>query len=179
VVVGSAIYALSDVTADGSYVPTLQITDDRAVTFDDHRQAVEYAMFVMTAAELADYDAAVFRQATSMGMDRPVAAHMVAELRNRRPPIPDEATAPLRFVSIVTLKGKPAVQIFLDGEPFGQWSPGSARRHAQQVLRAVLAAELDGVFYRYAVDVLGVDEPSSRALVTDLARHRPRGGGRG
>jgi hypothetical protein len=143
--VGSGeIVVLSDIVPDGSYVVTLQITKDRAVTLDRH-QAVQYALGVVAAAEAADHDAAVFRQAKAMNADESVAASLVLGLRDQRS-TPDEATAPLRFAPIINAKRRPIVQITLDGQPFGSLTPTDARSHGLDVLRMVAVAELDESF---------------------------------
>ena len=66
-----AVWVLSDVAADGTYVVTVQAGPDDAWVLDRPAAAAAYADAVLTAVAYAEYDAAVLAQLTS-GMQKPL-----------------------------------------------------------------------------------------------------------
>jgi hypothetical protein len=167
-----AIWVVSDVAPDGTYVTTVQASDDVAVVLD-RKRAMEYAMAVYTAVGYAEYDAAVFHQLVSLGISHPNAAHCVGDLRADRAPLDDAATAPLRFVPLVTAaKHQPAVYVEVNGRRISQWTTSDARQHAGHVLDICAAVDLDAAYRRYLRGPLRLDDGRARAVVGSLGEHR-------
>lgn len=168
----SAIWVVSDVAPDGTYVATVQASDDVAVVLN-RRRALAYAMALYTAVGYAEYDAAVIRQLTSIGISKQLAAQCVADLRADRAPIDDTATAPLRFVPLVTAaKGEPALFVEVNGRRVSQWTPAEGRQHAGHVLDISAAVDLDAAYFRFLRGPLRLDEGRARAVVSGLGEHR-------
>lgn len=159
-------------SADGStYVVTISFTEDRALTLTPDA-AGPYAATVLAAAQRAEHDAAVFTQLRKRGLDTKMAAGTIVDLREDRPDLDHEATAPMMLDSGVTGQGKPFLTMRVDGRPVGQLTPRGAREHAQMALEAVTAADLDAAYYRYLAGTCRLPEPTARAAVQDLADHR-------
>lgn len=167
-----AIWVISDVTPNGTYVATIQAGPDRAITLD-RTQATAYVMAVLTAAVYAEYDAAVIRQHTALGLGLPTAAGAVKDMRADRAPLDDAATSPLRFESIVTAANRdPAVLVSLDGRRIAQWTAEETKGHALHVLEVVAVVDLDAAYYRYLRGPVRLDEGRARAVVGDLGQFR-------
>lgn len=166
-----AVWVTSELLPDGRYITSISVNPDRAFTLD-RDAARRYAATVFTAVAYAEYDTAVVRQLQAIGIALPDAAGFVVDLRADRPPLDDDATAPLRFEPLVagtTLT--PAVHIALDGELFCQWDPADARQHAGHVLDVAAAVDLDAAYRRLLVAQVGLDDARARAVVGDLAEH--------
>ena len=169
---GTSVWVISDRTMYDTYVATVQAGPDVAIPLDRDR-AIAYAMTVMTACAIAEYDAAAFRQFGKMGIEGSVAAMGLADLRSRRAPLDDKATAPLRFLPIVGHTDlKAALHVFLDDEPITQWTPAAARGHAQHVLDAAIVVDLDAVYLRFLTEMPSIAVENARVIVDDLRRWR-------
>lgn len=170
--IGDAIWVISDRTHNDVYVTAVQVGPDTTIVLDRDR-AVRYGMTVITAVQYAEYDAAVFAQAKDTGMDDRTAAQMVMDLRADRPPLDDDATAPLRFDPILAFKTKEAaVHVSLQGELFSQWTAADANGHAMHVLQVASAVDLDGAYRRYLFGTVGLDAARAAMLVDDLGHYR-------
>ncbi len=168
----AAIWVVSDVAPDGTYVTTVQATDDIAVTLN-RRRATAYATALLTAIGYAEYDAAVYRQLVHLGIGEGLAAQCIADLRADRPPINDFATAPLRFVPLVTAgKKEPALYLELNGDRIAQWTAADGRQHAGHVLEVSVGVDLDAAYYRFLRGTVGLDDGRARAVVGTLGEHR-------
>jgi hypothetical protein len=167
-----AIWVISDVAPDGTYVVTVQAGDDVAITLDRNR-AIRYALTVIDASARAQYDAAVFAQMAGMGLDERTAVEPVIQLRADRPPLDNDATAPLRFEPIVTSRTKrPAVHVHLGGKAISEWGPVDAAGHALHVLEVAVGVDLDAAYRRILIGTIGLDDASARAAVGDIANYR-------
>lgn len=175
----TGIWVTSDVLPDGTYGLTVQYTDDVAVSFD-RATATAYAREVFDAATAAAYDAAVVDQFNQLSNDtnaeRRVAAtgHVVHQLRATRPPLDQDALGILALTpGVSAYTGRPFLHCSLLGHPLRwQWSPADAEQHATQVMQGVAVAHLDGVYRRFLVEEIGLDEGTARATVGDLAKWR-------
>jgi hypothetical protein len=167
----SAIWVISDVALDGTYITTVHADDDTAITLD-RDQAVAYAMAVMSAVTRAQYDAAVIAQMAHIGLPLPAAAQAVRGLRADRPPIDDKATAPLRFEPIVKSKSRqPVIHVHLGDRILTEWTPAETQGHAMYVLQVAAGVDLDAAYRRYLVGPVGMDDPTARAVVGDLGKY--------
>lgn len=167
-----AIWVISDVAPDGTYVVTIQAGPDRAITLD-RTQATAYVTAVLTAAVYAEYDAAVIVQHVTLGLNLSAAARVIQDMRADRAPVDDAATGPLRFEPIVTAANRdPAVLVSLDGQRVAQWTAEDTKGHALHVLEVLAGVDLDAAYYRYLRGSVRLDEDRARALVGDLGHHR-------
>jgi hypothetical protein len=173
-----AIWVISDVAPDGTYVTTVQAGDDLAVTLDRQR-ALAYAVALYTAVGYAEYDAAVLKQLTTLGVGERMAARCVADLRADRAPVDDAATAPLRFVPLVTAAREPALFVEVNRRRISQWTPADGRQHAGHVLDIVAAVDLDAAYLRFLRGPVALDDDRARAVVGTLGEHRIGGGSDG
>lgn len=165
------ITVTSDVTADGAYVAVLTFRNRRRVL--DDTAAARYARTVLNAVATADYDAAVFSQMTGLNLPPDVVAQVVKDLRADRPPLDDDATAPLSFAPGVSHRdGRGFIGLWLDGEQVGQLELDAARDHALHVLEVPQVAVFDNLYRQLLVSTIGLPDRKARAVVHDLARHR-------
>jgi len=160
----------SEPTMHGTYVVTLAISPDFILTLTPTR-ATAYAAALVTAAQQAEYDAAVYAQITTrLGLGRDEAVLLVQAMRGDRLPI--EASG-IQFVGGVSDRLKhPFVHFLKDGEMIGQMDVPSARRHALHVLEAPAAADLDALYHRVLRSLIGVDDPVARSVVGNISDHR-------
>jgi hypothetical protein len=172
--IGDAIWVISDRTPDDTYLVVVQVGPDTVITLPSAKGAEAYARAVIAACAYAEYDAAIFAQMhrVTKGDDQ-LAMSVVMDLREKRPPLDNVATAPLSFVPIVAHRTKkPAIHVELDRVPFSQWSPEEARGHAMHVLDAAAVVSLDAAFLNYQTTELGLDLERARAVVDQLREHR-------
>ena len=158
-------------TADenGAYRCTLEVNDDVAL-FLDRAGAAAYAYNLLNAVAIAEYDAAVLAQLTSMS-NQEAAVQIVVDLRKDRPE--GRQYGPLQFMPGVNQHGKPFLTVHLGETVLGQWSLPDARTHALHALESVLVADLDSAYLRLLRGAVGVDENTARNTVDDLINHRP------
>lgn len=169
----AAVWCRSAVLPDGSY--GLRI-DGPDVSFGLTRErAAEYAAAAIGAATAAEHDAAVYTQLRKLGVPIEATAVVLGEqLRPARQAARDEATRPLRFVTVLAESGRPSVNVSAgDSEPFTQWAPADVRDHALNVLIALAAADLDQAYLAVLTREVGLDENRARAAVADLGNHWP------
>lgn len=168
------ITVLSDLAPDGrTYIATVHLDDDTAVTLDRDR-ATAWATAVLAAAAEAEHDARVLRQLTEiLHTTTTEAVHVIGDLRSRRPPRTDATTAPLRLESGVTLEGRPFLILAINGQRVGQWTCTDARGFAQHVLEVNSAVDLDTAYHRYLTEQLGLDPAQARDVITGLAHVHP------
>lgn len=170
-----AIWVISDVAPDGTYVTTVHVTDDVAFTLTP-AEAIAYAAAVMDASARAQFDAAVFAQMQATGMDRALAASVIVDLRAERPRL--RFAPPLSFEPLVTAaKCEAQLYVLVNGKRYAQWTPADAAQHVTQVLEVAAGVDLDAAYRRYLVGPIGMDDEKARALVGSLANHRSGVGG--
>lgn len=172
-----AVWIKTEPTVDGSaYVVTIEASDDRSVVLTPDR-ALRYADAVLAYVARAEYDAAVVKQLRNLVDDMQAVGQIVTDLRNDRPPIADDATAPLSFESGVSaFTGEAFLHIAIDGKKVGQWDIPDAKAHALEVLESVSVADLDSGYYRALRSRVGLDESRARQVIDDLGKWR-RGDG--
>lgn len=178
-----AVWVESGVAPDGTYVVELHAGGDWSTILDRDR-AIAYAAAVHDIAARAEYDAAVYRQLTAKGVHpAQVTAFVVDDLRPERPPAEYAiaVTAPLAFTPGVSADNGPfvLVHLHLPGPPTGtpdalisQWTPAEARTHAGHVLDTLAVVDLDAGYRRLLVGVMGLDDPTARAVIGNLGEHR-------
>jgi hypothetical protein len=173
-----AVWVTSEPTPDGGYVVSLEFDDDTARPLHGEVETTRYVEAVLTAAGWAEYDAAAVAQLCGkMGMPLEVAGQAVTDLRQNRPAIDDEATAPLRLTPGVA--GNPAadgvrhafIAVHLRDKQLGQWTVADARGHALHVLEAALNTRMDAA-YRLLLHEFGLDDETARAAVMDIGNFR-------
>lgn len=167
------VWVRSGVAADGeTYIMELSVGDDQVATLDDN-EAMAHAFEVFRVATTADYDSAVMRQWVShMGVPAKEAAIIVADLRKMREPVNDAATKPLQLrpmCSVATLK--PFIEIRMNDEAIGQWTPADARSHATSLCSAFAAVGLDNDYFGYLRTTVGSDATRAGGAVSDLANY--------
>lgn len=166
------LWVTCDVPPDGSYQVAVGAGPDMSIPLDPD-QAYAYAMAALTAVMHAQHDAAVLEQFTKkLGLPQGRAGYAVAAMRERRKPVDDAATAPLRFVpGVSAFNGKGFVHVHLGGKAWGQLEPAALAEHALYVLRAVTATDVDTVYLRYLTEDLGVPEDRAREAVADVGNY--------
>jgi hypothetical protein len=166
-----AIWVISDVAPDGTYIATVQISDDIAIALD-HAAGVRYATTVLAVAARAQFDAAAYAQMTKGATVEPATAkHTIADLRGDRPSLDAAATAPFDLRPGVNAAGEPFIGLWLPGKQLGQWSVADARQHAVDVLEVLEGAALDDAYYQLLLTT-GLAERKARYMVADLANWR-------
>lgn len=167
------IIVRSDVAPDGTYVVAIEAGPDDAWVLDrPHVHA--HGIAVVEAAARAEYDAAVLDQLIGLGIEQDAAGQMVSDMRAERPPLDTAATAPLELVPGVARRdGRGFLALMLHGKQIGQWEPADARSHAMACFEVTAAVDLDAIYRKTLVGIVGLDDPTARAVVGELAEHRP------
>lgn len=166
-----AVWVISDVAPDGSYALAVNIGEDRSRILD-HAGAHAYASTVLAACARAEYDAAVLAQMQAdLGLSLIDAGYMVRDLRAGRPPLDDDAIAPLRLEPVVGRAG-PVLHVYLDGQRVSQWTLAEAHTHALHVLQVLAGVPLDAGYRQLLVDHVGVTPDIASRLVHVLINHR-------
>lgn len=171
----SAIWVVSDVAPDGTYVTTVHATDDVAFTLT-REEAIAYAVAVIDACVRAEYDAVVFAQLRARGIGPGWAVSVIADLRAGRPPL--EFGTPLSFEPFVSGATRESqLHVVVNGTRYAQWGTGDGRRHAMQVLEVAVGVDLDAAYRRHLAGPLNLGDAKAGALVQELANHRAGVGG--
>ena len=165
------LWVRTEPTPDGTaYMVVIETADDHAFTLD-RTDALEYAASVTAIAARAEYEAAVVAQLRAADTPHEGIAEIVWGLRARRTPI--AFPTGIEFAAGVNADADPFIRVDVDGTAPGQIAPAAARGHAQAVLDALEVAQLDADYLEHLVVAVGVDEPTARHVVEDLATHRP------
>ena len=169
-----AVWVISDLMPDGvTYVPTIHIGDDLAFPLEGDR-AIAYATTVQRAAERAAYDEIVCAQLMELLKgDGQSVAEVVIKMRDQRPPLDDEATAPFTFepfVSALTREG--GLFVSVHGKRLFQWSVADARQHAGHVIQVLCGVELDAAYRTLLTETVGLKPETARVMVDNLQTHR-------
>jgi hypothetical protein len=140
------------------------------ISFD---RAVKYAQEVLRAAHRAAYDAAVVRELTAVdGIEQQAVAELIADMRQDRPPLNEEASRPLSFVPGVNKELNPFLRLSIDGKEVGQWDYKDAVEHAVTMLGLVAVAELDTLYFQGLQRLVGLPPEVAANMVSDLANYR-------
>lgn len=156
---------------DGHYFPAVVVGGDRTWPLTD---PAGYARTLLAACEDACHDAAVVRVLREQ-LDQPVeyAAWFVGELRKDRPGYDDTPTEPLTFrPQVASRTGLPWVELRLDGDYIGRWTPDAARMHAAYALAMPHVAGLDAAVVRACVSGFGMSREGAARFVDDLSGFR-------
>lgn len=180
----SDVWIRTEPTMDGSgYMVTLSVGEDAIVHLDPER-AFAHARTVMGYVFRADHDAAIVKQMSKVlkgsqktQQDEMLAiAELIRDIRADRPPLDDEATAPLRFASGVNQSKKGFLEVWYGDEQLGTWSTKAAMKHAVFVMGAVEGANLDAAYKRALVGLVGIDPARAENIVDDLGKYNHAGG---
>lgn len=159
----------SDRTFEGVYIPTI-LLDDRLLLSLDRERALRYVAAWADAIARAEFDAAVFAQLTGIGLPEETAvATVIHDLRPDRPPLDDDATAPLRLEPILSARTKRGqVAAYIGDEHVLQLDAPAVYDHIAKVLPTVMTCDLDGAYRRYAIGTLDQPDWRADAMVADL-----------
>lgn len=172
------IHTQPDVLGE-TYLVTVSVGSDYTQTFTPE-EAVQYAHYLSTVLARAEYDAAVIKQLTSRGLEKPVAAHFVVDLRDERPDLDDRwILVATPFVGFRT--GLPGVTMSLNpaycggrDDELGAWEADQVRDHINHMLASPQAADLDAAYLRMLKGVIGLDDGVARAVVGSLDEYREK-----
>lgn len=166
------IWIKTEPDLDDVYHTVLELGDDDIVPLDADA-AYRWAREVLSSVARADYDAAVVKQAESLGMPREGIGMLVQELRDGRAgDLPLSATG-LRLIPGVSHRtGKGFLILEHKGEQVGQWELEEARTHAMHVLEAFEVAQLDTGYLRTLTKYFGLGSDRARAVVAKLVDYR-------
>lgn len=174
-----SVWAISDLVLSPnglpSYVTVVHHGDD-AVKAMDAEEALRYCATVMEAASRAEYDQALYAQLAEMYKDPLAALEDVEHLRDDRPPLDNAATLPFTFTPIVASKTtQGAVEVRVNGEQISLWTLVDVRQHALHVMDVAMGVHMDGAYYRFLLQRLGLESELARRMVYELRRWRPKG----
>jgi len=169
-----SVWVSSEVQTDGTYRLTLTFNPDDSITLDDE-QALKYALAILEAAHIAEYEATILAQFKSADISEGTAARFIAD--NFRPfrALPETGTALELIPGISQRTKKPFLTVLLYGVETGQWDFKDAREHAQAILDVIIVARLDQVYHGALSDRLGMPDEKARAMVSTMAKFRPNG----
>lgn len=152
---------------DGTYRVSLEITEDDSM-FLDHDTAMLWAEYVHICAATAEYDSKVFRQ-LSAGAPHEAAIQILQDMRKDRV-VPMSPTA-LSFTPGVNVAGQPFLHIAYKDEKIGQWELADARNHAGHIIESIYIADLDELYRRTLVSLVGLDDTVARRAVDGLSTY--------
>lgn len=162
----------SSLPGGGNYVVTVAWKQDRIWRVGPD-EALNYVLACTLAAERADFDAAVLRQLTGIGVPLPDVGMVIArDLRPDRPELTD-ALPGLRYEPGVTEKGKPFVKVLIDGVVQDETLDlDLINRHCLHVLGAPVVADLDNSYRQALIGQFGMEPATATNIVHDLAKWR-------
>lgn len=150
---------------DGKYQAVLDLENGTCYALTAEG-TIKHAKNVMRAITQAEYDAAVLKQLKGNN-----AVQVIALLRDTRAPI--EWASPLTLEpNVSNTTGEAYLTIRINGSPVGHWTPSEARIYALGVLEAYEVANCDNEYFSIMTTV-GLEEPLSRRLISDLESYRP------
>lgn len=168
----NGIWIRSAPSVDGStYVVELSFNQDRSIVLDP-TSAHEYASAVLTTVQYAEYDGAIIKQMLSRDLEMENAIQLIADMRKDRPEVDFTKYAPFSLAPGVNGEGISFIVVKLDGEVAGQWTLEDARDHARTILEAVIAADLDTLYFKVLRNLVNLEEEVARNVVDDLVRFR-------
>lgn len=171
-VTSECIRVVSELGRKGAYVTTLHVADDTSIVLERDR-ALRYATTVVTAAQYAAYDQALYAQAAGHGATDDNTVWMVGHLRDDRPPLDDDATEPLRFEPLCDSHTRTGgVAVWLGGRALSVWSIAETEQHALAVLGAAAVVDLDAGYRRFLIGKFGMAARRAAGTVEDLRRWR-------
>lgn len=171
---GDGFWVEVDVSAAGEYCVVVRYGQDLVLPLPTPGAVTGYVTALMRAALYADYEAAVLAQTVTSGVSAEDAVGcLIRELRVRRPPVDDGATAPFRFEPFLGYRSRQGgVFLWAGPDRVGQWTVDDCRKHAVDTLIVAQAAVMDGLYRGVLVDMVGVDDGTARRIVDDLGSHR-------
>lgn len=154
------------------FVVVIETDDDHAFTlsFD---QAMGHAKSLLWACAYAEYAAAVYRQ-MSARFKPETAFSIVTDFQKDWAPFDATDVAPFMFLPGLTRDDRsPMIQLWVEGKAIGLWPLDQAREHALTLVEATCVAQLDADYLRLMRGTIGLPESTARAVVAELAGHRP------
>jgi hypothetical protein len=99
--------------------------------------------------------------------------YMIDQLREDRPPVPADATAPMVLGSIVSRQDhKPRLTIDDNRGRIATLEAGDAEQHAMHVLELSVTVDLDAAYARLLRSSIGLEDREARGMVGLLSRWR-------
>jgi hypothetical protein len=158
-------------TPDGKYSAAISMGEKHLLTLNPVAARNYVAAFTTHIAH-ARYDAGVVAQLKESGIDEPAVSLMIREFRDLRGAPSPAFTKPIRVTPIVSASTyKPMLQCRVSGDEGWQWEAAEAAQHVRQVADVVEAARLDGVYFHCLREVVELDEPTARSMVSSLGQH--------
>lgn len=158
------------------YLTVVAYDDDHVLSLD-RTDLHAYTETLIAALTRAQYAEGVRRQLRTAGASRghavsdEHAAASVVELRDEWPELP--TFGPYRIVPIVSIDGRPSVQVHKGEQVIVQFAPHNVAEHVVHALQVYAAADLDASYRRYLVGVIGVDERTAAGAIAALGDHLP------
>jgi len=173
-----------DVSADGTYGVTVTAGPDVAFRLD-HDSATAYAAACVATAMQADHQVAVLRLLTEcLGLDFRDVAIVVKRYPRTNWIARNAVTDPVRFEPVVgrrtnrpegAAEFEPLVAVTCNDTEVGCLNPDQAREHAESVLDALAAAQLDNDLFHYLTETIQVEPDRARGLIALLFHYMPVG----
>lgn len=166
------IWITTELDLQGRYMLAVHFDDDHSIHLG-RQSAFEYAHAILTAVQVAEYDAALFGQLMEKGNDEAAAATILQDFRAKRPKPNFAGYEPFSLepgVSLFTKKG--FLTVILNGERAGQWELDAARQHAMAAIESLIITDLDETYYKLLREKIGLEEGTARQVVADLVRFR-------
>jgi hypothetical protein len=168
------IWVSTQLTASGGYACSVERGERHLATLDRFA-ALRYADAFTRHIAYARYDAAVYRQLKTAGVnDKAALGMMIHNLRTARPPVSPADTYPIVVQTIVSQRdGRPRLTLSDGtGTPW-QWDTTDAEKHVLHVLQISATVDADAIYYQQLREVITLDEPVARHMIGDLRNHNP------
>jgi hypothetical protein len=173
----AAITVIADRYPDGTYGATVNVGPDLSWSMPGPR-ARRYALTLMELATACEHDVALYGALACKGIPDEITAAVLTDVRDARD---RELTsgrwvAPLRVTTILTAEPphRGILQVRPDGPHDGwQWTPRETRKHALQVLGAVIAADEDNRLAAVLRDGAGLPPAVVAAVIDHMQGHWP------
>ena len=179
---------MSDEDREGIWIETIPSKSGKSylivMTFDDHQvtltksEAVEWAKTCFAAKARSEYDAAVMRQMTTMGLSPADAVETVKDMRLKRQML--SGSEGLTISANVAVDGdlhtnptfRPFLVLNLEGRPIGHWDGDDATQHASAVMEVIEVSDLDMIYKRALIEDIDLDPELAAAAVGHLRNFR-------
>lgn len=167
----TVIWIRTQATADGTYRPTLELSDDHGVVLTAE-MAVQHCDYVLNRVASAVMQAKIYKQMTEMGQvdfekGQAMSAQIISDFRQDEV-VPESPTA-FGLRAGVASGGRPFLVVSIDGKDVGQWDVDDAIDHATHCLMTVHVANNDALYLRLLRSLVGLDESTGRRVVSALA----------
>lgn len=169
----NSLWVTSELTPTGVYVTTVHL-GDKVMCVLDRDAALRYAAAFTQAVAYARYDASVFAQLKNvLKGDLRSVGYMIDQLREDRPPVPADATAPMVLGPIVSRQDhKPRLTIDDNRGRIATLDAADAEQHAMHVLELSVTVDLDAAYARLLRSTIGLEDQKAQGMVGLLSRWR-------